>query len=219
MERSKVAIIVPCFNEEKTIIKVVNNLINYGVPIIINDNSSDSSLELLKSIKEKIILFSNEKNLGYEKTLQVGFEIAEKNNFEIAITIDADNQFDYLDLELLLEKSKEFDIVIAERQKLQRFGEYLFSILFDNLYKIRDPLSGLKLYKLQLFRENNKIFDSQSLIGTELLLRSLKKGKKISTIKVKTVDRLDESRYGNSFKANIKIITGLLKILKIILVK
>ena len=214
MERSKIAIIIPCFNEEKTIFSVVNDALNYGTPIVVNDNSTDKSIETLNLVKDQIIIKTNNRNLGYEKTLQVGFEIAEKNNFKFVITLDADNQFHAKDISKLIEKSDNFDIIIGQRDKLQRFGENLFSIIFNKLFNIRDPLSGLKLYRMDLFRENNKIFDSKNLIGTELLLYSIKKNKKISTIEVKTIERLDEPRYGNSLKANIKILIGLLKILK-----
>lgn len=219
MERSKVAIIIPSYNEENTISTVINNVIIYGVPIVINDNSTDKTLNILSNIKKKILFHTNKKNLGYEKSLQIGFEIAEKNKFEFVITIDADNQFDHKDIERLITKSQFSDIVVAEREKLQRLGEYIFSFFFNYLFHIKDPLSGLKLYKMKIFQQNNNIFDSKNLIGTELLIKALKKKCKISTIKVKTIKRLDSSRYGSSLQSNIKIMLGIFKVLKIIFEK
>ena len=77
-------------------------------------------------------------------------------------------------------------------------------------------MSGLKFYRMNLFLENNKVFDSKNLIGTELLCFSIKKRKKIGTIEVKTTERKDKSRYGGSLRANIKIFIGLFKALKTI---
>lgn len=214
MERSEIAIIIPCFNEEETIVSVVRNSLSYGTPIVVNDKSTDKSIELLNQIKGEIIIKSNNTNMGYEKTLQAGFEIAQKNGFKYAITLDADNQFNHTDIGNLINKSSNFDIVIAQRNKLQRIAENFFSIIFNSFFKIRDPLSGLKFYKMNLFLENNKVFDSKNLIGTELLCFSIKKRKKISTIEVETTERKDKPRYGSSFKANIKIFIGLFKALK-----
>ncbi len=216
MEKSEIAIIIPCFNEEKTIITVVKNASYYGIPIVVDDKSTDKSIENLNKIQSEIIIKSNDKNIGYEKTLQVGFEIAHKNGFKYAITLDGDNQFNHTDIGSLINKSNNFDIVIAQRNKLQRIAEKFFSIIFISFFKIRDPLSGLKFYRMNLFLENNKVFDSKNLIGTELLCFSIKKRKKIGTIEVKTTERKDKSRYGGSLRANIKIFIGLFKALKTI---
>jgi len=216
LEKSEIAIIIPCFNEEKTIITVVKNASYYGIPIIVDDKSTDKSIENLNKIQSEIIIKSNDKNIGYEKTLQAGFEIAHKNGFKYAITLDGDNQFNHTDIGSLINKSNNFDIVIAQRNKLQRIAEKFFSIIFISFFKIRDPLSGLKFYRMNLFLENNKVFDSKNLIGTELLCFSIKKRKKIGTIEVKTTERKDKSRYGGSLRANIKIFIGLFKALKTI---
>lgn len=53
MERSEIAIIIPCFNEEKTIIAVVKNASYYGIPIIVDDKSTDKSIENLNQILER----------------------------------------------------------------------------------------------------------------------------------------------------------------------
>ena len=216
MEKSEIAIIIPCFNEEKTIITVVKNASCYGIPIVVDDKSTDKSIENLNKFQSEIIIKSNHKNIGYEKTLQVGFEIAHKNGFKYAITLDGDNQFNHTDIGSLINKSNNFDIVIAQRNKLQRIAEKFFSIIFVSFFKIRDPLSGLKFYRMNLFLENNKVFDEKNLIGTELLCFSIKKRKKIGTIEVKTTERKDKSRYGGSLRANIKIFIGLFKALKTI---
>ena len=216
MEKSEIAIIIPCFNEEKTIIAVVKNASYYGIPIIVDDKSTDKSIENLNQIQSEIIIKSNDKNIGYEKTLQAGFEIAYKNGFKYVITLDADNQFNHTDINRLITKSSNFDIVIAQRNKLQRIAEKFFSIIFNLFFKIRDPLSGLKFYRMNLFLENNKVFDRKNLIGTELLCFSIKKRKKIGTIEVETNEREDQPRYGGSLRANIKIFIGLFKALKTI---
>ena len=58
MDRSQVAIVIPAFNEEKTISKIVSKARYYGQVIVIDDGSSDKTLEIAKksgAIVERII--------------------------------------------------------------------------------------------------------------------------------------------------------------------
>ena len=212
MERSSLAIIVPTFNEEKTIERITNKIFSYGIPVIIDDCSDDKSEQIINSISQNVIKHRNKKNMGYEKSIQIGFEIAEANKFDYVITFDADDQHFSEDIEKIknyLEKG--FDIVIGERKYLQRFSEKIFSNVFSFFFNIRDPLSGLKGYNMKIFEENNYIFDSKNMVGTELLIKSLIKKKKIKTLKINSFEREGNSRYGNLLSANFKILKAFIK--------
>ena len=189
MERSEVAIVIPCYNEEKTIITVINSSISYGIPIVIDDNSSDRTQELIKKLNSQDAIYSrNIKNIGYEKSIQKGFELAIKKGFNFIITFDADNQIYSNDIQLVknhLELGN--DVVIGERILFQRFSEKLFSKVFKFFFNIEDPLTGLKGYKSEVFINNNQVFDSNFLVGTELLTLSLIKKKKSSKIQDKNI--------------------------------
>ena len=75
MEKNQV-IIIPCYNEVSTIIKIYNEAKRYGKVIIIDDFSKDGTRELLK--KNNIFFLKNKKNYGYEQTLINGFKFAIK---------------------------------------------------------------------------------------------------------------------------------------------
>lgn len=211
MERSEVAIVIPCYNEEKTIISVINSSISYGVPIVIDDNSSDRTHELIKKLNSQGAIYSkNIKNIGYEKSIQKGFELAIKKGFNFIITFDADNQISSNDIQLVknhLELGN--DVVIGERILFQRFSEKLFSKVFKFFFNIEDPLTGLKGYKSEVFIDNDQVFDSNFLVGTELLTLSLIKKKKVAKFKIKTFQRRGNSRYGLFIKGNFKILRAL----------
>ena len=211
MERSEVAIVIPCYNEEKTIITVINNTLIYGIPIVIDDNSSDRTQKLIKQLNNQEVIYSkNIKNIGYEKSIQKGFEIAIKKKFKFIITFDADNQIATKDIQLVkyyLELGN--DVVIGERVFFQRFSEKLFSKVFKKKFNIEDPLTGLKGYKSKVFIDNNQVFDSNFLVGTELLTLSLIKKKKVAKFKIKTFQRRGNSRYGLFIKGNFKILRAL----------
>ena len=83
----KISIIIPVFNEEKTIIKTIDSILEIFpllkkkklIPeiIVINDGSSDQSHKRLMNFK-KIILVSHEINLGLGAAVRTGLNIAKE---------------------------------------------------------------------------------------------------------------------------------------------
>jgi len=69
---SKLAIVIPARNEEKTIKKVIFSLKKYGDILVIDDHSSDKTQKIIKKLKIKFI--RNKKNLGYEETVLKGIK-------------------------------------------------------------------------------------------------------------------------------------------------
>ena len=59
----KISIIIPCFNEEKTISKVIDKILNLSEIdkeiIIINDGSTDNTKNILDDLKKKITNYKN----------------------------------------------------------------------------------------------------------------------------------------------------------------
>jgi len=209
LEKFKVAIIIPSKNEEKTIFDVVKRAKKIGTPIVIDDNSNDKTEEI--KFDKNIIYIRNKINLGYEKSIQIGFEAAERNKYKYLITLDADGQHDTNDISKIINLlNKGNYLVIGERAQLQRVSEYFFSFFYSLFYNIRDPLSGLKGYNIELFKVNNNIFDNNTLIGTELLITCIKKKYKLAKFSINTYPRKDKPRYGNIFKSNFKIFRALL---------
>ena len=90
MGRFKTVTVVPAYNEEKTILNVLNDLKNYSEIILVDDNSTDKTSELAG--REDVILIKNSKNLGYEKSLEIGLLKAIQLNYDFAITFDADGE-------------------------------------------------------------------------------------------------------------------------------
>ena len=207
MVRHKLAIVIPVWNEEKTIYSVIKAVSDFGQVIVIDDFSNDNTL--IEALKTNAIVYSLKKNSGYEAAIEKGFEIAIKNKFNFVITMDGDGQHDPNTVKNIYEILKNnVDLVRATRDSLQRIGEYLFAFYTKIRWSINDPLSGLKGYNISLYSTLGH-FDSYRSIGTEILIYALKNNYKVSQIKTKTRKREDLSRFGGSFKANIKILRAL----------
>ncbi len=92
----KTIIIIPAYNEQETIKKVVNNIYEQYNDVdvaVINDGSTDNTLNEAKCNK-KVIIIDLPCNLGIGGAMQTGYLYAYRNNYEIAIQVDADGQHD-----------------------------------------------------------------------------------------------------------------------------
>lgn len=87
-------VVIPCYNEEKTIFDLLQRvLIQDSVQeiIIINDASTDSSIEEIKKVTdERITLLNNIRNLGKGASVRKGFELASS---EFVLIQDADLEY------------------------------------------------------------------------------------------------------------------------------
>lgn len=211
MERSRVAIVIPAFNEALTVAEVVKAVIEYGIPIVVDDGSSDDTSEAASS--SGAIVVRHPKNLGYDAALNSGFEKANEIGVEIVITIDADGQHNTkLIKEFIDSIDNGADITIGARNKKQRLAEFVFAFYSFILFGIKDPLCGMKAYRMKVYL-NQGFFDSLSSVGTQLTIFAVKKKYKINQIAIHVVGREGKSRFGNSILANLKILRALLKVI------
>lgn len=202
MEKNKIAVVIPVYNEKSTIVHIIKQIKKFATPVVINDCSNDGTTQLLRKNRFKFLY--NSKNMGYKYSLIKGIKFAYLNKFKFIISFDADNQHKIADLKKIIKLLKKYDLVYTSRDRFGRIAEYLFSFLTKKIYKIEDPLSGLKGYKNKVLKNFN--FESKlNLFGSEILIYALKNEFKIKCIDIKIQSRLDNSRIGNTITSNLKI--------------
>ena len=93
MENLKILVIIPAYNEEESIANVVETVKreykNCDV-LVVNDGSTDNTLEEAK--KTSAILIDLPNNLGIGGAVQTGYLCAYKYKYDIAIQVDGDGQ-------------------------------------------------------------------------------------------------------------------------------
>lgn len=114
----KILIIIPAYNEEENIEKVVRNIkenFSQYDCLVINDGSTDHTGELCE--KNGFSVLNLPINLGIGGAVQAGYLYARKNGYDIAIQIDGDGQHDiaYAERMIPLLADGKADIVIGSR--------------------------------------------------------------------------------------------------------
>lgn len=207
MINNKFAIVIPAFNESKTITNVIRGAQCYGSVIVVDDGSTDETYEYAKDCGANLVRFAE--NKGYDAALNAGIGRAIDLNFDFAITIDADGQHELSDITSFKEALfRGADVVVGDRSHTQRFSEAIFSCITSLCWGIKDPLCGLKGYRLEkikLFRP----FDTYKSIGTEFLMRALRSGFFVEVVPINIKKRDGVSTFGNGIKANYKILRAL----------
>lgn len=118
----KLSIIIPVFNEEKTVVKMLKKVLSTKLPvkrieyIVVDDGSTDSSKSKVKSLKSrKLKLFTHKKNQGKGAAVRTGLKHAKGDYIVIQ---DADLEYDPKDITILIKKAdKQNPVVYGTRLK------------------------------------------------------------------------------------------------------
>jgi glycosyltransferase involved in cell wall biosynthesis len=188
-------VLIPTYNNSATLKNVIENVSLYTDNIIVvNDGSTDSTEEILRSFPGLDVL-SYSPNKGKGIALRKGLKYAYNKGFQYAISIDSDGQHFAEDLFKFIEKLKEEknSIIIGARNMDQASvpGKSSFGNKFSNFwFKLEtgvtapDTQSGYRLYPLKPLSAINFI-TRKFEFEIEVLVRASWKGVKISHVPVR----------------------------------
>ena len=194
--KEKVLIIIPAYNEEKSILKTYNEIINCNINkntnyevIVINDGSKDNTLNILN--ENNIPHINLIHNLGIGGAVQTGYKYAYKNNYDIAVQFDGDGQHDVNYIKDLINPiiNKKANMVIGSRfvsdmdnfksSKARRLGINIISwlIKFKTGKKIYDTTSGFRAIDkdvISIFKDNYPQEYPEPISTVNILLKKKK---------------------------------------------
>lgn len=167
---SKPLILIPVYNEEATLDRVLDE-VHRAVPradvLVVDDGSTDRSPQILRE-RPGVRAIRHEANHGYGQSLITGFNAAIADGYDVAVTIDCDEQHEPHRVPEFLETLTRADIVSgsryldpgvpgdpapADRWQLNReFTERLRAITG---YAITDAWCGFKAYRVEALRKFN----------------------------------------------------------------
>ena len=217
----KTLIIIPAYNEEENIKKVVENII-YHFPqydyIIVNDGSIDSTAEICKS--ENYAFLNLPINLGIGGAVQAGYRYAKANDYDVAIQMDGDGQHDisYADQMLMLIGDMKADVVIGSRflenkgfqsSGVRRAGIKILSVLIKICtgVNVNDVTSGFRAVNRKFIDIYSKDY-SNDYPEPEAIVSAVMDGGKILEIPVVMNERqggISSIKFWNSIYYMIKV--------------
>jgi len=204
----KLVILIPAYNEEKTIGEVIEEIpksfssIDKIEIIVIDDGSTDKTVDVAKKMGAMVFSFSQ--NQGLAKAISYGFAKGVERNADMLIILDADNQYDSKQIPILLKPifDNKADIVLGDRQvkKLghmssqKKLGNRMVSSVVSGLIsqKINDAQTGFRAFNRTALSKVH-IFSGYTYTQ-ETLLQAKFKGLKIVEVPVLFRERKDESR-------------------------
>lgn len=112
-----VFIVIPSYNEEKNIVRVISGLFLHGFKniAVVDDGSTDQTYEVAK--QAGIYVLKHKINRGQGAALQTGDEFAVSRGADIVVHFDADGQFNPVDIKPaieIMEKNK-VDVIFGSR--------------------------------------------------------------------------------------------------------
>jgi len=202
----KLSIIIPVYNEEKTLLKILEKIESVNLPlekeiILIDDASTDGSKEILQSLKNKYKIIFQDENEGKGAAAKEGFLVA---SGEIVLIQDADLEYDPREYPFLLEPilEEKADVVFSRRivKKYPGCNFYplhslanIFLTKFSNLLsglKLKDTGSCYKVFKKEVINNLKYNFKSKRFgIDPEIVAKVAKGNWKISEVGVSYCSR------------------------------
>ena len=216
-------IIIPAYNEEKSIEYVVRS-IQETYPdydyLVVNDGSKDNTAKICE---ENGFNFLNLPiNLGLSGAFQAGVKYAYRNDYDAVLQVDGDGQHQAVYIKKLIEHMSEHgsDIVIGSRYKekekeksLRMFGSGLirFIIRLTAHKDIADPTSGMRIYSKRVI----KMYATEMNFNPEpdTISYLIRCGAKVDEMQVEMLERQDGVSYlnwKNSIKYMIKVCFSIL---------
>ncbi len=220
----KTLVIIPAYNEEKNLGKVLTGIqcMHPDLDIlVINDGSRDKTEEVARLHNAKVI--SLPFNLGYGNALQTGFKYADFEGYEYIVQFDADGQHRPEYIRAILDElvDGEQDVVIGSRftnggllnQGILKAGAVLFFrflIRVSTGEKITDPTSGLIGLTRRVFSHYSKMGNfPEDYPDADMLIQMMKKKYRVCEIPV----NMSERETGKSMHSGLKPVYYFFKVM------
>jgi len=218
------SIVLPAYNEETNVENAVNEVsevarglgLDHEI-VLVNDGSTDRTGDVARALAARIPnlrIVEHYPNRGYGGALKAGFAAASK---DLIAFFPADKQFDFREVEQLLNRIGDADIVCGYRanrrdnaiRKLNAFGwKMVVRSLFG--YLCRDIDCGFKVFRRKVLSHVNVVSDG-AMIDTELLAGAQARGFNIAEEPLTHLPRTSGEATGANLRVILKAFSDLLQ--------
>jgi len=236
MNKNKISICIPYFNEADEIVNLINDILNLDLNsqdlimnyIFIDDCSNDNTTIKLKNILQynneiysKCIFIKNNFNIGYSSSLIKGFK---NSNSEFTLTIPGDGEI--LISKILPKIKYNFDLIIFERINMFRirqlnrliisyFFRLIITIFLGTNFKDTNGLFVIKTEIIQQLNLNSKSF----FLNAEVIAKCIHLKKNITFENIELEKKKNYKSLFLNFRQFRLLIKNFLKTIKFVYAK
>jgi len=185
---NEISVIIPAYNEEKSIQSVVNKILesfSFLEIIVVDDGSIDRTFQVIEGI-HGVKVIQHPYNIGYGAALKSGIRKAVGKK---VLIIDADGQFNPLEIKKLLPHSEKFDMVNTNEKNeysLRSIGRFIINHFASFLSGtiILDINSGLRIIERDLCLQYINILPNKFSFTTTMTLIAIHIGRTLKFVPV-----------------------------------
>ncbi len=219
-------IIIPAYNPETNLQKIVDRVWDLGNQIIVVDDGSDKTkVDLFHRLSEKAIVIHHEKNKGKGAAIKTALNYIKENLWDCNVVgvMDADGQHLPEDMEKLVMKAyhRENALVLGVRNigkdmpLKSRLGNQITKFVFQSLsgIKVSDTQTGLRAFSTKLLDKLLQIKGARYEYETNVLFYCAKTEVPIIEVPIKTIyhDKENSCSHFHAIRDSFRIYRDILK--------
>ena len=197
---NKISLIIPCFDEEKGIGKILKHWpLFIDQIIVVDNNSTDRTSEIANKLGAQVVF---EKRRGYGQAYLSGFKAVQG---DILVTMDGDNSYPVDEIHKLIDSllNERIDFISGCRfplknkqsmEFLNRMGNFILTLFFSVLIfkKIKDSQSGMWVFKRRALSEMRLKSKGMTLSGEIKMEAILNKNIKFKEVPISYNERIGQ---------------------------
>ncbi|MFD1771832.1 DUF2062 domain-containing protein [Sphingobacterium suaedae] len=194
MDRLGIVVIIPTYNNDKTLKRVIDGVLQYTAAVIlVNDGSTDATTSILAEYADLTCLHLK-KNQGKGMALRHGIRHARELGYHYALTIDSDGQHYPTDIPVFVQAIAEARhpvLLIGSRNMTQdsvprksSFGNKFsnFWFWFETGIKLSDTQSGFRAYPVQALAK--RYYTKKFEFEIEIIVRAAWRGVAVKNVPI-----------------------------------
>ena len=218
----ELSVVMPAYNEEECIEKVLLNLVEYldrmklsCEIVVIDDGSTDRTPDILNKLKEKIKylrVIAHKKNIGVGSAIRTGLL---NSKGERVIIYPADGEESPHIIEEFL--SKKADVVVGVRKsryhrKISYITSFMWRWLINKTFGTRFlDVNWVKMFRRRIL-DNINIISSSAFIDGEILVKAVYRGYSLDYVYTSQKKRLSGRSKCNAFKIFLPALIDLIRV-------
>lgn len=226
VDNESLSIVIPSFNEEKNIERVVKEAIDATAKItkdyeivLVNDGSTDKTgkvIDALAKKNKKLRVFHHKKNKGFTGAMKTSLYSAKKN---LVFLAPGDGQFDFNQLSKFVDAIRGYDMAIGYKTNsseglLRKLSSWAIYYLYRKLFNIPiREISSVFLWRRRVIESIEVVSDDRSAMFLyEFFFKALTKKYKYVEVPITWRNRRSGIAKGRGLKNIVKTLKGMAKL-------